>query len=62
MMPPVPASMRSGPKAAAINARMTAIQEQLASYRFSLHPKWRELDAELERLKAEYPKVLEAGK
>jgi len=61
MKQPTPESMTSGPQAAAMNARMSEIGKELARCPFGSHPRARELEEELERLRPLYRKTLEAG-
>lgn len=54
-------SMQCGPEAKRMSDRMSEIGAELAKYPFG-NPNTRELEAELSRLKANYPAVLESGK
>lgn len=58
----VPASMTQGPEARRINNRMSEIGEELSKFRFTPHPRARELEEEIDRLRPLYKRTLESGK
>ncbi len=58
----VPASMTQGPEAKRISDRMTELGLELAKYPFVPHPRARELEEELDRLRPLYKQTLESGK